>query len=116
MLIYGGLNSKNTKNEGKRKDKRGYVLVGRYHPSNKHGYTVYEHTLVMEEFLGRDLFPAEAVHHIDGNKSNNNINNLFLCCHETHRKAEAGAIQLIYDLYKKGVVKFDKEKGIYFMW
>lgn len=37
-----------------------------------------EHQLVMENFLGRELRKNEVVHHIDGNKQNNNINNLAL--------------------------------------
>jgi hypothetical protein len=41
------------------------------------GY-VYEHRLVMEQFLGRYLEPAEVIHHIDGDTTNNNIENLML--------------------------------------
>ncbi len=36
------------------------------------------HRIVMEEHLGRKLRKEEVVHHIDGNKSNNDINNLML--------------------------------------
>jgi hypothetical protein len=35
-----------------------------------------EHRIVMEKALGRKLNTKEFVHHIDGNKANNNINNL----------------------------------------
>jgi hypothetical protein len=41
------------------------------------GY-VSEHRLVMETLLGRFLEPAETVHHIDHNPSNNSPNNLRL--------------------------------------
>jgi hypothetical protein len=37
-----------------------------------------EHRLVMEEYLGRKLEKEEVVHHIDGDRSNNNIDNLML--------------------------------------
>ena len=36
------------------------------------------HRYMMEQFLGRKLESKEEVHHIDGNKANNNIDNLKL--------------------------------------
>ena len=57
----------------------GYIAIFQPdHPNcNKRGY-VYEHRLVMEKHLGRYLKKKEVVHHIDGNKKNNDINNLML--------------------------------------
>jgi len=43
------------------------------------GKWVLEHRLAMEEILGRKLEAWEIVHHFDGDKSNNNKNNLVLC-------------------------------------
>lgn len=37
-----------------------------------------EHRVVMERVLGRELFPGENVHHIDGDKRNNDPDNLEL--------------------------------------
>lgn len=37
-----------------------------------------QHRLVMETYLGRRLLTHENVHHIDGNKTNNDLNNLEL--------------------------------------
>ena len=39
-------------------------------------YGRHEHRVVAEQFLGRALMPGEVVHHIDGNKRNNSINNI----------------------------------------
>lgn len=50
----------------------------------------YIHRQEMEEFLGRELLPTEIVHHIDGNPSNNNIENLHLCATSSeHAKLES---------------------------
>lgn len=71
---------------GRKVRKDGYVLVvaPEGHPSpadtSKASGTAYilEHRLVMEQQLGRYLDPAEVVHHIDGNPSNNDPSNLEL--------------------------------------
>lgn len=38
----------------------------------------YEHRVVMEQHLGRKLTSDEVVHHIDGDKKNNDISNLMI--------------------------------------
>lgn len=62
----------------------------------KIGKCVIKHRAVMEIELGRKLESIEFVHHCDGNRSNNNINNLFL----TDRK-EHGTITRINNLNNK---------------
>lgn len=64
----------------------GYILrLVTEHPyANKRGY-VHEHRLVMEQKLGRFLIPREElVHHIDGNRENNDIENLKLTMPSEH--------------------------------
>ena len=62
-------------------NKYGYVMV--YAPTNPRALKskrvhVLEHILVMEKHLGRYLTEKERIHHINGNKSDNRIENLKL--------------------------------------
>ena len=60
-----------------RKGEYNRVLVPDHPNKNKYGY-VYEHRIVMENYLGRLLTKDEVVHHINGNKKYNKIENLKL--------------------------------------
>jgi hypothetical protein len=60
------------------------------HPRAKKGTPyVLEHRLLMEKKLGRYLDPKEVVHHIDGNRGNNVVENLIVFqTNGLHLKAE----------------------------
>jgi len=80
---HAGVNNPNF-NGGKYVDDKGYVRVLRpRHPSNIVGY-VYEHRLLMEAFLDRYLQSWETVHHINEEKLDNRLNNLYLCTGSEH--------------------------------
>lgn len=52
--------------------------MNKYKAKRLNGKKFDEHRLIFEKHLGRKLTKEEIVHHIDGDKSNNDINNLML--------------------------------------
>ncbi|HEX9504160.1 MAG TPA: HNH endonuclease [Patescibacteria group bacterium] len=66
-------------NGGKWTDHQGYIhlRLPNYPQSNPRGY-YREHRYVMEQHLGRFLKRSEHIHHINGNKQDNRIENLEL--------------------------------------
>jgi len=76
---------------------------------------VHEHRQVMEKHLARKLYQHESVHHIDGNKTNNNINNLYLFADDsTHQLCHVQLQRLAMQLVEKGAISFDKSTGKYY--
>jgi hypothetical protein len=65
---------------GRIKNTQGYILI--YSPNHprkdSRGY-VREHILIMEKMIGRYLQGKEMIHHINGVKSDNSPDNLYLC-------------------------------------
>ena len=72
---------------GKTIDAEGYVRIHVYDEGDPlKGRNVYEHRYMMEKHLGRKLLRTELVHHIDGDRQNNDIVNLQLVGYKEHKR------------------------------
>ena len=79
----------------------------KYKAKKINGKTKQVHRLVMEEHLGRELTKDEVVHHIDRNKSNNDLDNLMLFpTKSAHTKFHLnnGDLTLLRGLNKKKLI------------
>ena len=61
---------------GRYRDRKGYILIG--------NGRIREHRMVMERHLGRKLEKWEQVHHINGNKLDNQLKNLIVMTVNKH--------------------------------
>ena len=69
--------------EGRIKSVDGYFQV------SIKGIKYYEHRLIMEELIGRKLKKNEQIHHKDGDRSNNDPENLELISTKEHLRLES---------------------------
>jgi len=76
----GILNKTRTNPEGYRYNKSGYIMIKiSNHPrTSGNGSYVFEHILVMEKHIGRYLVKGENIHHMNGIRDDNRIENLEL--------------------------------------
>lgn len=99
--------------------KKGYTLVhlaptSLFYAMAEQDGSIMEHRLIMAQYLGRCLCSLEIVHHIDGNKQNNEIGNLALVAKKTHGLAYSNAFKDGYeegynDCLKGRVRKFEEK-------
>jgi len=76
------------------------------------GRRVALHRYLVEQKIGRRLTSIETVHHIDMDKHNNTVENLYLYPNESeHQKGHRSLEALVPWLLKKGIIEF--KDGIY---
>ena len=84
--MYGRLSKGNPNWKGGIAYRNGYKMI-HYpeHPKNQNGY-VYEHRIIMEDLLNRILGNKETIHHKNGNKLDNSMENLELIIKSEHQR------------------------------
>lgn len=89
-----------------------YAGIDTWHTTHQSSWT-RRHIYIMEEFLGHRIPKGYVVHHIDGDKMNDDIKNLALLTIQEHNNAHAKNELLIFELVKQGKVKFNLISKLY---
>ena len=94
---------------------RNPFIQGGYYRQYIDGKRVWSHRHEAEKKIGRKLKKSEPVHHIDGDKLNNNHDNLYVCRDRSHHGIVHDSLEEVaFSLYKLGIIGFDEETGEYY--
>jgi len=84
--------------------------VGLIRPDGYYNYTTeLNHRVIIEKYLNRKLDRSEHVHHIDGNKINNKLDNLIVVKASVHNSVHASLEKCAFELLKQGFIEFNKD-------
>ena len=76
--------------------------------------TLWKHIEVVENNIGRSLQGTELVHHINMNKTDNRLENLWLCkSRKEHAIAHWSLEKLTKELIDRNIIYFDTVNGVY---
>jgi len=95
---------------------KGDGYIGIHKPGHERadgGNYVYEHTLNFEKHYGFLPKKNEVLHHIDLDKQNNEISNLYLCGHKKHLQIHRNIEKLIKPLLQRGIIEFKDGEYIF---
>lgn len=81
----------------------------------ENGKRIWIHRENAEKKIGRKLKISEPVHHVNGDKLDNSFENLYVCRDRSeHGDVHDSLEKVAFDLYKKGLIKFDHNTGKYY--
>lgn len=101
---------------GLRIQKREEFIIGGYYQKYINKKKVWVHRYNAEKKIGRKLLSTEPVHHIDGNKTNNDYDNLYICeSKEKHGLVHGSLEKVAFELYRNGYIKFNEDTGEYYI-
>ena len=86
-------------------------MLKTYKTLKVNGQAITEHRIIVEEMLGRKLSSDEVVHHIDGNKWNNNPDNLMVVTRKEHALIHREEINR-----SKPVLQLDSNENVVKKW
>src|SRR3990167_4492217 len=91
-----------------------YASYGRKYISVSGRGSVAEHRYLVEQKLGRKLKRIEQVHHINGDKKDNRIENLHLFPDvSSHLTCQRSIEKILKPLMERGIIKFNSNTGRY---
>ena len=100
----------------RRERNKKWILEQLYNPTHHRALKigrVYEHILIMEKHLGRIINKSEHIHHINFDRLDNRVENLWVTDNKGHHLAERSIYKLIKEMLDKGILRFNREKGRY---
>ena len=91
---------------------RGFESGGYFHV-RKDGNYKRRNRVIAEKKIGRELKPEEVVHHINGIKTDDRPENLYVCSRGEHTAIHYQTMEIINELLENEYIKFDEDEGKY---